>query len=620
MIALPNHFGQSEILTPSDSRSAGRTRCRSCSPRQLRQSASALNLEHDSALKMDYDTTLTALDVLSHLARLPSTDSSFGGPHNTQNLLKSCVRWLCDFISSQCARPRQEHSRYLHSQIVATYDCLAQWALNYPQLLLDEDTLICLLEIIELGLSGSKSRVEHRGEATRFEPKWRKQKSPHSARLAQAAECLLSLIMSQVGAFPAALGPQTAYGSLLTEESFPDCRRRYLALNGSLILAVLEPVSQKRTLPSAIVIVRGPFGRQVWQAEMRDAPRQQRPPAAPQSARRPPPDPSLLPYWCYTEGRRAPPYFPAEPPGLPAVRADASVPTLASVTPNSAEVLRLMAQARVPKRLPCPETPQCRPTRLGQRVPTGQAHPHPARPAGHRLHFGLFYPGVLRPAERTRRPPSAQACTRPRCTLCPAEPAPATPTALLALRRRRRVRRFHQLLPRLGWAPANLPGNVAYWSDAVAEVVFHRPSGRPLEQSQPVLVWLEDAEDRAAFPTDALCPRADPLVFVACRDRLLKPAAPLDFAPAAQRLVVPLRTAPCLVRQAILNWSARRRLHMAYAASGPRQVQHGQPKTQASRFRTQSGQRKIQEIQRSGESVRGDSLLLMLMRGAGLRS
>uniref|UniRef100_A0A1I8JPS9 Ral guanine nucleotide dissociation stimulator-like 3 n=1 Tax=Macrostomum lignano TaxID=282301 RepID=A0A1I8JPS9_9PLAT len=627
MIALPNHFGQSEILHPLDSRSAPRTFLslrqdivvlvldtllfveeglplradaalrelvhsdESCTDAGVRavpakrqdsvqklftQAVAAickrLNLEHDSALKMDYDTTLT--DCIGRVA------PTWPDCQSDRTCLKSCVRWLCDFISSQCARPRQEHSRYLHSQIVATYDCLAQWALNYPQLLLDEDTLICLLEIIELGLSGSKSRVEHRGEATRFEPKWRKQKSPHSARLAPGG---------RVGAFPPALGPQTAYGSLLTEESFPDCRRRYLALNGSLILAVLEPVSQKRTLPSAIVIVRGPFGRQ-------------RPPAAPQSARRPPPDPSLLPYWCYTEGRRAPPYFPAEPPGLPAVRADASVPTLASVTPNSAEVLRLMAQARVPKRLPCPETPQCRPPASAKRVPTGQAHPHPARPAGHRLHFGLFYPGCA-------------ACTRPRCTLCPAEPAPATPDRLLAVSSAAAAASadFTSFCHGLGWAPANLPGNVAYWSDAVAEVVFHRPSGRPLEQSQPVLVWLEDAEDRAAFPPMPVCPRADPLVFVACRDRLLKsnpsvlevsmgpnanckPAAPLDFAPALLKgLVVPLRTAPCLVRQAILN--CRRRLHMAYAASGHGKSSTGSPDP-GEPFPHTNRQRKIQEIQR----------------------
>ncbi|PAA78255.1 hypothetical protein BOX15_Mlig000483g2, partial [Macrostomum lignano] len=693
MIALPNHFGQSEILHPSDSRSAPRTflslrqdivvlvldtllllrdsHCvqmllcallciaedlasyenlvhsdESCTDAGVRavpkapdsvqklftQAVAAickrLNLEHDSALKMDYDTTLTALDVLSHLARLPIGQSSFGGPHNTQNLLKSCVRWLCDFISSQCARPRQEHSRYLHSQIVATYDCLAQWALNYPQLLLDEDTLICLLEIIELGLSGSKSRVEHRGEATRFEPKWRKQKSPHSARLAQAAECLLSLIMSQVGAFPPALGPQTAYGSLLTEESFPDCRRRYLALNGSLILAVLEPVSQKRTLPSAIVIVRGPFGRQVWQAEMRDAPRQQRPPAAPQSARRPPPDPSLLPYWCYTEGRRAPPYFPAEPPGLPAVRADASVPTLASVTPNSAEVLRLMAQARVPKRLPCPETPQCRP-------PASAKEFQPARLILTQL--GLLDIACTLDSStqeffdqlseldglpvRSLHPAALYFVPRGACASDPDRLLAVSSAAAAA------SADFTSFCHGLGWAPANLPGNVAYWSDAVAEVVFHRPSGRPLEQSQPVLVWLEDAEDRAAFPTDALCPRADPLVFVACRDRLLKvlevsmgpnanckPAAPLDFAPPLLKgLVVPLRTAPCLVRQAILNWSARRRLHMAYAASGHGKSSTGSPDP-GEPFPHTIRQRKIQEIQRSGESVRGDSLLLMLMR------
>uniref|UniRef100_A0A1I8JRZ2 Urb2 domain-containing protein n=1 Tax=Macrostomum lignano TaxID=282301 RepID=A0A1I8JRZ2_9PLAT len=518
--------------------------------------------------------------------RLFSTKT--GGAHSAgrttrRTCLKSCVRWLCDFISSQCARPRQEHSRYLHSQIVATYDCLAQWALNYPQLLLDEDTLICLLEIIELGLSGSKSRVEHRGEATRFEPKWRKQKSPHSARLAQAAECLLSLIMSQVGRLrPPALGPQTAYGSLLTEESFPDCRRstpetlaphqipglKWLANPGCAGAGQPEaPTCHQPSLSSR------PFGRQVWQAEMRDAPRQQRPPAAPQSARRPPPDPSLLPYWCYTEGagrRRI--FLPSRLACRLCARrrlgADAGF-----VTPNSAEVLRLMAQARVPKRLPLPST------RLGQRVPTGQAH--------------LTQLGLL-----------DIACTLDSSTqeffdqLSELDGLPVRslhPAALYFLRRRRRVRRFHQASAHgLGWPRPICPAMFAYWSDAVAEVVFHRPSGRPLEQSQPVLVWLEDVRGpgrfshRCAVPASRSAgvrglprPPAQVLEVSMGPNANCKPPLPLDFGSAACSKAWLCRCAPraCLVRQAILNWVSPEAPSHGTSVRWPfaRQVQQGSP-------------------------------------------
>uniref|UniRef100_A0A1I8JQ58 DUF4537 domain-containing protein n=1 Tax=Macrostomum lignano TaxID=282301 RepID=A0A1I8JQ58_9PLAT len=312
-----------------------------------------------------------------------------------------------------------------------------------------------------------------------------------------------------------------------------------------------------------------PFGRQVWQAEMRATrPDSSGPRQRPQSARRPPPDPSLLPYWCYTEGRRAPPYFPAEPPGLPAVRADASW-CRRWLRPRN---------AAVPS------------TRLGQRVPTGQAHPHPARPAGHRLHFGLFYPGCA-------------ACTRPRCTFVAPRSLRQRPRPrLLAVSSAAAAPRppiSPQLLPR----PRLGPGQSARQMSPTGRTPWPRLcfTGRAavrLSRASRVLVWLEDAEDRAAFPPPiALCPRADPLVFVACRDRLLKvqssgtrgvhgPERELQARPlrwtslrhCSKAWFVPLaHRAPCLVRQAILNWSARRRLHMAYAASG-----HGKSSTGSS--------------------------------------
>lgn len=68
---------------------------------------------------------------------------------------KRAVRWICDYITVQCSRPPQAHSRDLHSCVVAAYSCLASWLC--PALLADPDCLATLMEVVELGISGSKS-------------------------------------------------------------------------------------------------------------------------------------------------------------------------------------------------------------------------------------------------------------------------------------------------------------------------------------------------------------------------------------------------------------------------------------------------------------------------------
>lgn len=68
---------------------------------------------------------------------------------------KRAVRWICDYISVQCSRPPPAHSRDLHSSVVAAYHCLAAW-LRAP-LLADPECLATVMEVVELGISGSKS-------------------------------------------------------------------------------------------------------------------------------------------------------------------------------------------------------------------------------------------------------------------------------------------------------------------------------------------------------------------------------------------------------------------------------------------------------------------------------
>ncbi len=48
---------------------------------------------------------------------------------------KRAVKWVCDYIVTQCSRPPPAHSKDLHSSIVAAFTCLKIWLLNHSYLL-----------------------------------------------------------------------------------------------------------------------------------------------------------------------------------------------------------------------------------------------------------------------------------------------------------------------------------------------------------------------------------------------------------------------------------------------------------------------------------------------------
>lgn len=72
---------------------------------------------------------------------------------------KRAVKWLCDYIVHQCWRPPPHHSKDLHSSIVAAFQCAEVWLVAHPYLLQDKETLHTVLEVVELGISGTKSQV-----------------------------------------------------------------------------------------------------------------------------------------------------------------------------------------------------------------------------------------------------------------------------------------------------------------------------------------------------------------------------------------------------------------------------------------------------------------------------
>uniref|UniRef100_H3C645 Ral GTPase-activating protein subunit beta n=1 Tax=Tetraodon nigroviridis TaxID=99883 RepID=H3C645_TETNG len=156
---------------------------------------------------------------------------------------KRAVSSICGYIVYQCSRPAPLQSRDLHSMIVAAFQFLCVWLTEHPDMLDEKDCLVEVLEIVELGISGSKSRQEHE-----VRHKGEKEHNPASMRVKDAAEATLSCIMQVLGAFPSPSGTASTC-SLLNEDTLIRYARlsatgasnfRYFVLDNSVILAMLE--------------------------------------------------------------------------------------------------------------------------------------------------------------------------------------------------------------------------------------------------------------------------------------------------------------------------------------------------------------------------------------------
>ncbi|XP_032585191.1 ral GTPase-activating protein subunit beta isoform X2 [Drosophila mojavensis] len=256
-----------------------------------------------SSWKTDLNVSLAALELLSGLARLHirETDSLVKIVDPSQNLTiistdalecKRAVKWICDYICYQCSRPPPAHSKDLHSTIVAAFQCTAAWLMQHPYLLQDKDCLQTVLEVVELGISGTKSQSKT-GDLPKFKDE--KELKPASMRVRDAAENLLTIILEQVGYFPSECGPESI-SSLLDElalmkhcNSLPTVdgsvgvctaeqaisKFKYFVTENSTILALLEePLGNDQDpQPTVTLLIRGPFGRHAWTMQLRHLPR-----------------------------------------------------------------------------------------------------------------------------------------------------------------------------------------------------------------------------------------------------------------------------------------------------------------------------------------------------------
>ncbi|XP_037885903.1 ral GTPase-activating protein subunit beta isoform X4 [Glossina fuscipes] len=242
-----------------------------------------------SSWKADLNVSLAALELLSGLARLFIRDSARKFANDALEC-KRAVKWICDYICYQCSRPPPAHSKDLHSTIVAAYQCTSAWLMQHPYLLQDKDCLQTVLEVVELGISGSKS-VGKSGDIPKFKDE--KELKPASMRVRDAAENLLTIILEQVGYFPSECGPEsisslldevalmkhcnsldTTNGSSITTEQAIS-KFKYFVTENSTILALLEePLGNDQDpQPTVTLLIRGPFGRHAWTMQLRHLPR-----------------------------------------------------------------------------------------------------------------------------------------------------------------------------------------------------------------------------------------------------------------------------------------------------------------------------------------------------------
>ncbi|KAM9314681.1 ral GTPase-activating protein subunit beta-like isoform 3-T4 [Pholidichthys leucotaenia] len=214
----------------------------------------------------DSAVCLSVLEVLEGLAKVEV--------RMEESEMRRAVSSVCTYIVFQCSRPPPSHSSELHSIIVAAFFCLNVWLTQHPTLLDHQECLLEVLEIVELGISGSKSRQEQ-------EVRWKEKKelNPASLRVKEAAEMTLSCVMQVSGACPVVNGS-------LNEDALIGCstsgdglkKFRYFVVDGSMILAMLErgPGHEQEQHPSLTMIMRGPSGCHTWTLQLHLQPREGR--------------------------------------------------------------------------------------------------------------------------------------------------------------------------------------------------------------------------------------------------------------------------------------------------------------------------------------------------------
>ena len=265
---------------------------------------------------------------------------------------------MCDYIVAQCSRPPPAHSRDLHSSIVAAFQTCTTWLVQHPYLLQDKECLATVVEVAELGISGSKSSNRASDVPVMKEEK---DLQPASRRVREAAEHLLSVVLEQVGCFPSACGAESLSPQLGEQELAAHCHAlardqelshaeavkafRYFVIDQSVILGILEePLGNSEDLqPTVTVLVRCPSNKAAWTLQLRHLPRHK----SGQVQRSPNPG---RPMAMEEQGSRVetrPTFFPDSIDRIPLCQADRSIPAVESVAGDERAAVELDRLSRL---------------------------------------------------------------------------------------------------------------------------------------------------------------------------------------------------------------------------------------------------------------------------------
>ncbi|KAH9516778.1 hypothetical protein DERF_007497 [Dermatophagoides farinae] len=209
-----------------------------------------------SSLKnSNYNISLTAIEILLAMGRIRSKSNSH--QHKSKLLCNNkcslCIRQICRFIENQCCKPAMFHSKDMHSTIVAAYQCLAIWIDEHHHLVNDQNCIALLFELIELGISGSKSSKE---DAMQFKAE------------KEAAELFLATLMSRIkmgvesneNIIPCDINEakiaEQIFNIRSTDYSFNQFR--YFVVENSLLISILDKqVGHGET----VCIIRSAYGK-----------------------------------------------------------------------------------------------------------------------------------------------------------------------------------------------------------------------------------------------------------------------------------------------------------------------------------------------------------------------
>lgn len=253
--------------------------------------------------KQDNLVSLAALEVLTTIARvstlIETSEQSTKLSSNNNNIVEmkneymQTTKWICDYICNQCSRPPPAHSRDMHSTIVAAYQCLSVWFYNHPYLLSDKNCVDTVLEVIELGVSGQKSKSMSInpavGVATQTTiSKGEKVMKPSSLRVREAAESLLNICMIRTchDGLRNISSSDTALNEMELAEMFGDTQYKtnvrlfqdaelqkrepyklfkYFFDGDSIILGLMNgPYNEATDKDSVVCLMRTPFGKHCW--------------------------------------------------------------------------------------------------------------------------------------------------------------------------------------------------------------------------------------------------------------------------------------------------------------------------------------------------------------------